>query len=306
MTDAANCGGCNVTCSFPFATASCMNGVCTQGACLPGFYDRNPNVAGCETACEKSTAASRSATASTTTATASSTTARWPARSPAKHRRLRGRARRRAWARPAGSASTRATYQDVEDMTGLRRPRQRLRRPDRRAVPDRQGLHRRLGRLRESERRLGLRQHHAGQHRCNGSPKTPGIEICNGLDDDCDGKVDELDSASNDERRQADLPRRARTSRCSRTRRPATTRRHQLRLRLDPPALLGRGPPALVERDQGRGRGGVREDRQRLAPLHRGRVAGRLQRRGQHDLPLRQHLRRADLQRLGLHQGRRA
>ena len=23
MTDVANCGGCNVTCSFPFATASC-------------------------------------------------------------------------------------------------------------------------------------------------------------------------------------------------------------------------------------------------------------------------------------------
>ena len=53
MTDVANCGGCNVTCSFPFATASCMNGVCKQGACLPGFYDRDPNVAGCETACEK-------------------------------------------------------------------------------------------------------------------------------------------------------------------------------------------------------------------------------------------------------------
>ena len=34
-------------------------------------------------------------------------------------------------------------------------------------------------------------------HRCNGSPKPAGVEICNGLDDDCDGKVDELDSASN-------------------------------------------------------------------------------------------------------------
>jgi hypothetical protein len=39
MTDVANCGGCNVTCSFPFATARCTNGVCRQGACLPGFYD---------------------------------------------------------------------------------------------------------------------------------------------------------------------------------------------------------------------------------------------------------------------------
>ena len=34
-------------------------------------------------------------------------------------------------------------------------------------------------------------------HRCNGSPKAAGTETCNGLDDDCDGKVDELDSASN-------------------------------------------------------------------------------------------------------------
>jgi hypothetical protein len=54
MTDVANCGGCNVTCSFPFASATCMNGVCKQGACLPGFYDRNPNDPGCESACEKS------------------------------------------------------------------------------------------------------------------------------------------------------------------------------------------------------------------------------------------------------------
>ena len=36
-----------------------------------------------------------------------------------------------------------------------------------------------------------------GGHRCMGSTKTPGTEVCNGLDDDCDGKVDELDSMSN-------------------------------------------------------------------------------------------------------------
>src|SRR6185503_11881055 len=36
-----------------------------------------------------------------------------------------------------------------------------------------------------------------GNHRCNGSPKPAGTETCNGLDDDCDGKVDELDTTSN-------------------------------------------------------------------------------------------------------------
>jgi formylglycine-generating enzyme required for sulfatase activity len=35
-----------------------------------------------------------------------------------------------------------------------------------------------------------------GGHRCNGSMRPPGVEICNGQDDDCDGKIDELDSLS--------------------------------------------------------------------------------------------------------------
>ncbi|HTA18193.1 MAG TPA: MopE-related protein, partial [Polyangia bacterium] len=53
QTDVANCGVCNKACTYPFATASCVMGVCQQGACLPGYYDRDPNVPGCETACTK-------------------------------------------------------------------------------------------------------------------------------------------------------------------------------------------------------------------------------------------------------------
>ena len=200
MTDVANCGGCNVTCSFPFATASCVNGVCTQGACLPGFYDRDPNVAGLRDRLhEDRTAASRSATASTTTATASSTTARWPATIACQiDGRLRGHAADLHRDRPAGSARYPATYQDVEDTTKACDSSTTTATADRRGVPDRQGLHRRLGRLRRAERRCWVCDNSMRRRPpLQGSPKPPGTEVCNGLDDDCDGKVDELDSASN-------------------------------------------------------------------------------------------------------------
>jgi hypothetical protein len=54
MSDLNNCGGCNRPCYFPFAASSCDTGVCTQGACLPDFYDRDPATPGCETSCQKS------------------------------------------------------------------------------------------------------------------------------------------------------------------------------------------------------------------------------------------------------------
>jgi hypothetical protein len=54
MSDLNNCGGCNRPCYFPFAASSCDMGVCTQGACLPNFYDRDPATPGCETNCQKS------------------------------------------------------------------------------------------------------------------------------------------------------------------------------------------------------------------------------------------------------------
>jgi hypothetical protein len=54
MSDLTNCGGCNRPCYFPFAASSCDMGMCTQGACLPNFYDRDPLAPGCETNCQTS------------------------------------------------------------------------------------------------------------------------------------------------------------------------------------------------------------------------------------------------------------
>ncbi len=54
MSDLNNCGGCNLPCFYPFAVSSCDMGMCTMGACLPDFYDRDPATPGCETSCQKS------------------------------------------------------------------------------------------------------------------------------------------------------------------------------------------------------------------------------------------------------------
>ncbi|RMH40294.1 MAG: hypothetical protein D6689_14200 [Deltaproteobacteria bacterium] len=52
LSDPANCGACGNQCSFPHAAATCAAGTCAMGACEPNFYDidGNPNN-GCEYAC---------------------------------------------------------------------------------------------------------------------------------------------------------------------------------------------------------------------------------------------------------------
>ncbi len=52
QTDVANCGRCDNACSFANGTARCAMGACALGACNPGFVDadRNP-MNGCEYAC---------------------------------------------------------------------------------------------------------------------------------------------------------------------------------------------------------------------------------------------------------------
>jgi hypothetical protein len=51
-TDPQNCGRCGVKCEYPFAAAVCTAGTCGMGACLAGFFDANKlDSDGCE--CQK-------------------------------------------------------------------------------------------------------------------------------------------------------------------------------------------------------------------------------------------------------------
>jgi hypothetical protein len=54
QTDPNNCGRCGNICKFPNATASCVAGKCQQGPCLTDFYDSDPGTPGCEYFCIKS------------------------------------------------------------------------------------------------------------------------------------------------------------------------------------------------------------------------------------------------------------
>ncbi|HVV52194.1 MAG TPA: MopE-related protein, partial [Polyangia bacterium] len=197
MTDPANCGACNHTCAFPFATATCDNGVCTQGACLANFYDRDPNVPGCETECIKTNGGVEicdgldndcdgivddNLGAPTTTCLTKGVCAGTQPTCSGQN----------GWV-----CTYPATYQAIEDTSkGC------------------DGLDNDCNGQTDEPFQIGKScifgsgpcagtgtwvcdNTQPGNHRCMGSMKPPGVEICNGVDDDCDGLVDELDSMSN-------------------------------------------------------------------------------------------------------------
>ena len=198
MTDVANCGGCNVTCSFAFATASCMNGVCRQGACLPGFYDRDPNVPGCETACEKSNGGVEICDGQDNDC--DGTVDNNPMAGPlvCKTMGVCAGVQPTCMGQTGWVCKYPTSYQDVEDtMKGCDTLDNDCDGRVDEAYQIGQACTVGSGACANPNGMWVCDSSQASGHRCNGSPKTPGTEVCNGLDDDCDGKVDELESQSN-------------------------------------------------------------------------------------------------------------
>jgi sulfatase-modifying factor enzyme 1/putative metal-binding protein len=197
MTDVNNCGSCNHQCAYPFATALCTDGVCSQGPCLPDFYDRDPDVPGCETECLKTNSGveicdgidndcngivdDNLAPATINCLTQGVCTGVTPTCLHAD-----------GW-----KCVYPASYQTSEDTAlGC------------------DGLDNDCDGQTDEAFNIGKScifgtgpcagtgvwvcdNSQPGDHRCVGSMKPPAPEVCDGIDNDCDGLIDELDSASN-------------------------------------------------------------------------------------------------------------
>jgi hypothetical protein len=195
--DVKNCGGCNHQCAFPFATATCVSGVCTQGACLPNFYDRDPTVPGCETGCIKTNGGVELCDGLDNDCDGIVDD---HLGAPTVNCLTKGVC---AGTQPTCSGQNGwvcnypATYQAIEDTKfGC------------------DTLDNDCNGQTDEPYQIGKScifgsgpcagtgswvcdNSMAGNHRCMGSLKPPGVEVCDGIDNDCDGLVDELSSTSN-------------------------------------------------------------------------------------------------------------
>jgi hypothetical protein len=201
MSDLDNCGGCNVPCYFPFATSACSMGVCQMVACLPDFYDRDPTIPGCETSCQKTNngveicdgldndcnglidGMDPGMQAATITCKNKGVCA---GTSP-------------VCMGPAGFTCTYpSTYQDTEDTTlgcdGLDNDCDGLT-----DEPFGIGKACSIGKGACTSSGTWICDNtQTGNRRCNAPVKQPGVEVCDGIDNDCDGTIDELDKLSDD------------------------------------------------------------------------------------------------------------
>jgi len=197
MTDVANCGACNRRCGFPFATATCVAGVCTQGPCLPDFYDRDPIIPGCETQCIKTNGGVEICDGLDNDCDGIVDNNLQPPPITCLTQGVCHNVKPTCLAQNGWSCVYPSNYQVVED-TSLGCD---LADNDCDGQTDEGFL---IGKACifgtgpcAGTGTWVCDNSQPGDHRCMGSLKPPGIEICDGIDNDCDGLVDELDSATN-------------------------------------------------------------------------------------------------------------
>ena len=303
QTDVNNCGGCNRQCAFPFATASCVAGVCTQGACLPDFYDRDPTMPGCETECIMTNGGVEICDGLDNDCDGVVDDNLQPATITCLTQGVCAGVLPTCHGQNGWCCVYPSTYETLEDTAlGCDTLDNDCDGQTDEAFNDRQVVH--LGSGPCAGTGIWVCDNsQPGDHRCMGSTRLAGVEVCNGIDDDCDGLVDELDSRptgppticwSTSHRERHDVRLRGE---------PVRRDLDQQRLRFDPPGLLPPRQAPLVERHDGGGRGHLCLGGTELEGLHRRRVAGGLPGRQRHHLPLREHLRGRGLQRERLLEG---